>query len=117
MIVDGRLDEPAALLEAAVGFNRAVAVSMQAADRIMAPRTAVPTLYLFGGADGSGHTHASALLGQLARAEGQDDSVLRVFLGGDRDLLLPRTHAWRQPGVLAPGYADMLARWILEGTA
>jgi hypothetical protein len=117
VIVDGRLEEPAALLEAAEGFKRAVAVSMQAADRIMAPRTAVPTLYLFGGADGSGHAHASALLGQLARAEGQDDSVLRVFLGGDRDLLLPRTHAWRQPGVLAPGYADMLVRWILEGTA
>lgn len=117
VIVDGRLEQPAALLEAAGDFNRAVAVSMQAADRIMAPRTAVPTLYLFGGADGSGHAHASALLGQLARGGGRDDSVLRVFLGGDRDLLLPRTHAWRQPGVLAPGYADLLARWILEGTA
>lgn len=107
----------AELLAAAADFDRAVAVSFQAASRVSAPRNAVPTLYLFGGMEPSGHEHARALHSQLG-APGRDglpESVVRIFLGADADLMVPRDRPWLQPGRLPAGYVDMVALWAERG--
>lgn len=117
LVAYGATPASADLLAAAEDFDRAVAVSFQAAKRVSAPRNAVPTLYLFGGMEPSGHEHARALHTQLG-APGRDGlpvSVVRIFLGADANLMVPRDRPWIQPGRLPAGYVDMVALWAERG--
>jgi len=116
LVIDAQGGNAQPVLAAAPTFDRRVVLSAPAAEGFEAGSAPVPTLYLFGAADSWGHAQASALIQQLDGASGEP-SVVRVFLGADRDFLVPRQHHWRQPGVLAEGYVRMMARWIQEGTA
>ena len=113
LVLDGREPSAVALLSATEAFDRHAVLSAPAADGFRPADPVVPTLYLFGAADGWGHQQASALMGDLS----SDDAVVRVFLAADREFLTPRDEPWRQPGVLAEGFVDMLARWIRTGEA
>lgn len=96
-------------------FDRMVRISTPVGPGFDASPRDQPTLYIYGGADGWGHGQASALQGHLANTS--RPATLRVFLGADRWLLVPRERPLLEPGLLPAGYAQMIARWIRTGEA
>ncbi len=93
-----------------------VAVSMLALEPIdRLGELDVPVLFAYGVDDPSypGHGHASALVGAVGTV-GVEGAVIRVFLGADRDLLVPVRRPFLQPTRLAAGWMDLLTGWIRD---
>ncbi len=102
-----------------VDADFAVALSALALEPIEGlDRLARPVLFAYGVDDATyaGHGHASAL-NEAVGAAGMDRATIRVFLGADRDLLVPVTRASLQPTRIAPGWIDLFTSWIRDATA